>query len=65
MEENELAFDDHEILDLGAKAEIILQGVRYAVLFKDIDVLRKAVSDLQDCADIMDSMIEERFEESE
>jgi len=64
-EENELDFDDHGILDMGAKAEIILQGVRYAVLFKDIDVLRKAIADLQDCADIMDAMTEERFEESE
>ena len=62
QEEDDITLDDHEILDLGAKAEIILHGIRYAVLFKDIDVLRKAVVDLQDCANILDAIIEDRFE---
>ena len=59
--DEELEIDDHEILDMSAKAEIILHGLRYAVLFKDIDVLRKTVIDLQDCADVLDAMVESRF----
>ena len=62
QEEDDITLDDHEIIDLGPKAEIIIQGFRYAVLFKDIDVLRKAVVDLQDCANILDAIIEDRFE---
>ncbi len=58
----ELEIDDHEMLDISAKAEIILHGLRYAVLFKDIDVLRKTVIDLHDCVNILDAMIESRFE---
>ena len=34
--------DQHEILDLSAKIQIILQGLKYAIFFKDIDTLRKA-----------------------
>ena len=61
----ELTIDEHELLDLGAKAEIILHGIRYAVLFKDIDILRKAVVDLQDCANILDEIVEHRFESND
>ena len=59
--DEELEIDDHEILDMSAKAEIILHGLRYAVLFKDIDVLRKTVIDLQDCAYVLDAMVERMF----
>ncbi len=53
--------DEHEFLDQGAKIELILQGIRYAIVFQDIDVLRKAVIDLQDCVDIMNNMVEDAF----
>jgi hypothetical protein len=62
--DNELTIDEHELLDLGAKAEIILNGLRYAVVFQDLDILKKCVVDLKDCVDIMDSMIEDEFGES-
>jgi len=60
-ESNELIIDEHELLDLGAKAEIILQGFRYAIVFQDLDIIRKCVIDLKDCVDTMDSMIEDSF----
>jgi len=60
-ESNALSVDEHELLDLGAKAEIILQGLRYAVVFQDLDIVRKCVIDLGDCVDSMDAMIEDQF----
>ena len=54
--------DDHAILDMVAKAQIVLHGVQYGVFFKDIDVLRKCAIDLKECAEIVDEIVEERFE---
>ena len=53
--------DEHEVLDLGAKMEIVLQGLRYAVMFQDLDTLRKCVIDLQNCSQDMDNMLEAEF----
>tara|TARA_Y100000310_G_C20604512_1_gene774801 strand:+ start:587 stop:778 length:192 start_codon:yes stop_codon:yes gene_type:complete len=58
---DELSMDEHELLDLGAKAEIILSGLRYAVVFQDLDILKKCVIDLKECVDAMDSMVEDEF----
>tara|TARA_Y100000034_G_C6695945_1_gene306682 strand:+ start:253 stop:444 length:192 start_codon:yes stop_codon:yes gene_type:complete len=58
---DELSMDEHELLDLGAKAEIILSGLRYAVVFQDLDILKKCVIDLKECVDAMDSMVEDAF----
>jgi prefoldin subunit 5 len=55
--------DEHDILDLAAKAQIISRGIEYGVLVKDIDTLRKAVIDLQECATIMDEIVEDDFGE--
>ena len=52
---------EHEVLDLGAKMEIVLQGLRYAVMFQDLDTLRKCVIDLQNCSQDMDNMLEAEF----
>jgi len=60
-EGDELTIDEHELLDLGAKVGIILQGLRYAVVFQDLDIVRKCVIDLKDCVDAMESMIEDQF----
>jgi len=49
-EGDELTIDEHELLDLGAKVGIILQGLRYAVVFQDLDIVRKCVIDLNDCS---------------
>ena len=57
--------DEHELLDIGIKIEIILSGLRYAVVFKDLDVLRKCVVDLKDCVDAMDCVVEYAFGENE
>ena len=62
-EQEELSVDEHELLDLAAKAEIILSGLRYAVVFQDLDILKKCVIDLRDCVDAMDSMVEDDFGE--
>tara|TARA_Y100000310_G_scaffold345435_1_gene464994 strand:- start:5327 stop:5539 length:213 start_codon:yes stop_codon:yes gene_type:complete len=59
--ENELTMDEHELLDLGAKAEIVLSGLRYAVVFQDLDILRKCVMDLRNCVDAMDEVLEDEF----
>tara|TARA_Y100000310_G_C19997122_1_gene496744 strand:- start:107 stop:316 length:210 start_codon:yes stop_codon:yes gene_type:complete len=62
VEENEeLTIYEQELLELGAKAEIILQGLRYAVVFQDLDIVRKCVIDLGDCVASMDAMIEDNF----
>ena len=58
----EYDFDDHLLLDISAKVEIVLQGLRYAVLYKDIDVLRKCVIDLQDCIGTLDEIVEGKFD---
>jgi len=58
---DEVGLDEHELLDLGAKAEIILNGLRYAVVFQDLDILKKCVIDLKDCVETMDAMIEDYF----
>ena len=55
--------DDHELLDIGARVEIIIQGLRYAVLFKDIDTLRKCLIDLDENVKLLNDMIEGRFEQ--
>ena len=60
----ELSIDEHELLDLGAKAEIILSGLRYAVVFQDLDILRKCVIDLQNCVDAMEGMVDDEFGEN-
>lgn len=57
----ELTIDEHELLDLGAKAEIILSGMRYAVVFQDLDVLKKCVFDLKDCVNVIESVVEDDF----
>ena len=53
--------DQHEILDLSAKIQIILQGLKYAIFFKDMDTLRKAAIDLQECSEIINEMVEVEF----
>ena len=53
--------EEHELLDMNAKIEIILQGIRYAVLFQDIDTLRKAIIDLHNCVMIMEEIVEGDF----
>ena len=58
---NEDRIDEHEILDLSAKIEIILHGLRYAIFFKDLDILRKTAIDLQDCSTIINDVIEAEF----
>ena len=64
MEQQEIiaeCLDDHELLDMSAKIEIVLQGIRYAILFQDIDTLKKAIIDLHDCVIIMDEIVEGSF----
>ena len=53
--------DEHELLDLGAKSQIVLDGLRYAVMFQDIDTVRKCVIDLHNCVMIMDEIVEGQF----
>ena len=55
--------DEHDILDLAAKAQIITKGIEYGVMVQDIDTLRKAVMDLQQCAVILDEIVEDDFGE--
>ena len=55
--------DEHILLDLVVQAEIILKGIHYGVFVQDIDTVRKAVIDLKDCADTMDSIVEDDFGE--
>ena len=58
---DELEIDEHELLDMGVKADIILQCLRYAIVFRDLDIGKKCIIDLQDCVNIMDSIIEDDF----
>jgi len=62
-ESDELNIDEHELLDLGAKAEIVLQGLRYAVVFQDSEAIRGCVWNLRDCVDSMNLVLESAFED--
>ena len=53
--------DSHELLDSANKAEIDIRGLRYAVLYQDIDTLRKCVTDLRNCVLDMNEIVEEEF----
>ena len=53
--------DSHELLDVANKSEIVLRGLRYAVLYQDIDTLRKCVTDLRNCVLDMNEIVEEEF----
>jgi hypothetical protein len=53
--------DSHELLDSANKAEIVIRGLRYAVLYQDIDTLRKCVVDLRNCVLDMNEIVEEEF----
>lgn len=55
--------DEHELLDLVAKSQIITRGIQYGVVAQDIDTLRKAVIDLKDCAEDMDDLVTNDFRE--
>ena len=55
--------DEHILLDLIAQSEIVLKGIQYGVLVQDIDIVRKAVIDLKEFADTMDSIVENDFGE--
>lgn len=59
MEYNKI--DEQEILDLSAKISIILQGLKYAIFFKDLDILRKTAIDLHDCSGTINELIEAEF----
>jgi len=59
MEEEIL--DEHGLLDLSAKMEIILQGMRYAVFFRDLDALNGCMLELKHTVDVMDEVVEEQF----
>ena len=53
--------DSHELLDSANKAEIVIRGLRYAVLYQDIDTLRKCVTALRNCVLDMNEIVEEEF----
>ena len=53
--------DSHELLDSANKAESGIRGLRYAVLYQDIDTLRKCVTDLRNCVLDMNEIVEEEF----
>tara|TARA_R100000808_G_scaffold4137_2_gene13801 strand:+ start:9142 stop:9336 length:195 start_codon:yes stop_codon:yes gene_type:complete len=53
--------DSHELLDVANKSEIVLRGLRYAVLYQDIDTLRKCMTDLRNCVLDMNEIVEEEF----
>ena len=59
--EEESIMDEHELLDLVAKSQIITRGIQYGVVAQDIDTLRKAVIDLKDCAEDMDDLVAHDF----
>jgi len=61
MDKRFKTIDEHEILDTSTKAEIILRGMRYAILYQDIDTLRKCVVDLRNCVLDMNEIVEEEF----
>ena len=53
--------DSHELLDVANKSEIVIRGLRYAVMFQDIDTLRKCMTDLRNCVLDMNEIVEEEF----
>ncbi len=53
--------DDHAFIDTANKAEIVIRGLRYAVLYQDIDTLRKCVTDLRNCVLDMNEIVEAEF----
>ena len=59
----EEVLNEHELLDLSAKVEIILQGLRYAVFFKDLDALNGCMLELRHAVTIMDEVVEGQFGE--
>ena len=61
MDKRFKTLDDNELLDTANKAEIILRGMRYAIVYQDIDTLRKCVTDLRNCVLDMNEIVEEEF----
>ena len=59
----ESIMDEHILLDLVANSQIVLKGIQYGVFIQDIDIMRKAVLDLQDVVEIMNEVIEDDFGE--
>ena len=57
MDKRFKTLDDHELLDTANKAEIILRGMRYAIVYQDIDTLRKCVTDLRNCVLDMNEIV--------
>ena len=53
--------DSHELLDVANKSEIVIRGLRYAVMYQDIDTLRKCMTDLRNCVLDMNEIVEEEF----
>ena len=53
--------DSHRLLDIATKSEVVIRGLRYAVLYQDIDTLRKCVTDLRNCILDMNEIVEEEF----
>ena len=53
--------NSHELLDEANKAEIVIRGLRYAVMYQDIDTLRKCMTDLRNCILDMIEIVEEEF----
>ena len=62
---DEVTIDEHELLDVSTKVEIVLSGIRYAIVFQDLDVLRKCIIDLKDCVETMEAVVEFDFGEDE
>ena len=56
--------NSHELLDEANKAEIVIRGLRYAVMYQDIDTLRKCMTDLRNCILDMNEIVEEEFGKS-
>ena len=57
--------DWSETLDLTNKISIISNGLRYAVVYKDIDPLNKIIWNLQTTLDVLQEMIDDENNDRE
>jgi len=55
--------DEHILLDLISNSQIVLKGIQYGIFVEDIDIIRKAVLDLQEVVEIMNEVMADDFGE--
>ena len=62
MESNFSLLDEHELLDVCAKTQVCVGGIRYVIMFKDADTLRHTIRQLRNIVLAMNDIIMDEFD---